>query len=146
MTRTSLATNPFHQLLTLQRDLERALNDPMLGIGGGRGVYPAVNVFSDRNGLVIRAEVPGFTPDEIDLTVEPRALVIKGERRADEHGKRGSYHRRERQHGRFGRSIPLPKDLDTARATAECRNGLLTIHIPKVEAARPKQIRVEKAA
>lgn len=143
---TLLSTNPFEELLRLQRELERSIGAPMLGNEGTRGVFPPVNIFDHRDGIVIRAEVPGFAPEQIDVSVEGRGLVIKGERPADEHSKSGSYHRRERQYGRFARSIALPKDLDTEKATAECRNGRLTIRVPRTEAAKPKQIPVHEAA
>lgn len=136
------STDPFESLLSLQRDLERALGAPMFGFEGTTTVFPLLNIFTDRGGVVIRAEVPGFKPEQIGITVEPRSLVLKGERPADTPTKPGSYHRRERQFGSFSRSVALPADLDTASATAECRNGLLTIRIPKIAAAKPKQIPV----
>jgi HSP20 family protein len=109
-------------------------------------VFPPVNVFEDRDGIVIRAEVPGFAPDQIDLSVEPRTLVLKGRRDADQPEGQGSFHRRERQHGSFARSLSLPKGLDADKATAECSHGLLTIRIPKAEAAKPKAIQIKTAA
>lgn len=143
---TLFSTDPFESLLSLQRDLERALGAPMFGFEGTPSVFPPLNIFTDRDGIVIRAEVPGFKSDQIDIMVEPRSLVVKGERPADTHTKPGSYHRRERQSGTFARSVALPADLDTAKATAECGNGLLTIRIPKAAAARPKQIAIGNAA
>jgi len=143
---TLLSTDPFERLLSLQRDLERALGAPMLGFEGTRSVFPPLNIFRDGDDIVIRAEVPGFAPDQIEISVEPRTLVVKGERPAEQQSKAGSYHRRERQHGSFARSVALPKDLDTEKATAECRNGLLSIRIPRAEAAKPKQIPIQSAA
>ncbi len=143
---TLFSTDPFESLLSLQRDLERAFDAPMFGFEGTTSVFPPLNIFTDRNGVVIRAEVPGFKSDQIDITVEARSLVIKGERPADTYAKPGGYHRRERQFGSFARSVALPADLDTAQATAECRNGLLTIRISKAAAAKPKQIAIGNAA
>lgn len=143
---TLLSTDPFRRLLSLQHDLERTLDAPMLGLERARGVFPPINIFREADGLVIRAEVPGFTSDQIEITIEPQSLVIKGERPADEHTRPGSYHRRERQHGRFARSIALPRELSTEGATADVRNGVLTIRIPKSEAAKPRRISIAKAA
>lgn len=143
---TLLSSDPFERLIELQRELERALNAPLFGFEPAASVFPPLNIFNDREGIVVRAEVPGFRPDQIEVTVEPRVLVLKGERPADEYPKPGGYHRRERQYGSFARSVVLPPDLDTSKATAECRNGLLTIRIPKVEEAKPKQIPVKAAA
>jgi HSP20 family protein len=143
---TLFSTDSFARLLSLQRELERSLGAPMFGVEGTTSVFPPLNIFNDRDGVVIRAEVPGFKSDQISITVEPRSLVLKGERPPDTHGKPGSYHRRERQFGNFARSIALPADLDTAKATAECRHGLLTIRIPRAAAAKPKQIPIKSAA
>ncbi len=142
----TLSTNPFDSLLRLQRDLERSVGGPMLGFGATTTVFPPINVFHDRDGIVVRAEVPGFDSGQIEISAENHSLVLKGERPADTPTKSGSYHRRERQHGSFARSIALPKDLEVAKASAECRNGLLTIRIPKGEAAKPKQIPISAAA
>jgi HSP20 family protein len=142
---TLFSSNPFERLLQLQRELDRALDAPMLGFEGTRSVFPPLNIFGERDGIVIRAEVPGFTSEQIAVTVEPRTLVLKGERPADEDAP-ASYHRRERPYGSFARSVALPKDLDTSKASAEYRNGLLTIRIPKAEAAKPRQITIQNAA
>ncbi len=143
---TLLSENPFESLLRLQRDLDRSLGSPMPGFSGTTTVFPPVNVFRDRDGVVIRAEVPGFSSDQIEISAEEQSLVVKGNRQADTQPSAGSYHRRERQHGSFARSIALPRDLDATKASAECRNGLLTIRIPKNEAAMPKQIPIRNAA
>lgn len=143
---TLFSSNPFENLLRLQRDLDRAHGASTLGLSGSSDVFPPLNVFSDKHGLVIRAEVPGFKSDQIDLRIEPRTLTLEGNRTAEEHQKSGSYHRRERQYGNFARSLQLPQGLDTEKATAEFRNGLLTIRVPKAESAKPKQIQVKTAA
>jgi len=143
---TLFSTDPFESLLTLQRDLDRALGSPMFGLESSAAVFPPLNIFTDRDDLVIRAEVPGFKSEQIDITAGPRSLVIKGERPTDTYAKPGGYHRRERQFGSFARSVALPADLDTDKAAAECRNGLLTIRIPKTAAAKPKQIPIRNAA
>jgi HSP20 family protein len=143
---TLFSFDPFESLLQLQRELERTLTAPLLPLNGGTNVFPLVNVFSDREGFVVRAEVPGFEADQIELTIEPNSLTLKGERPPDERKKPGSYHRRERQFGSFARTIRLPEELDAEKATAGCRNGLLTIRIPKAEAAKPRQIPIKSAA
>jgi len=138
--------NPFHDLLDLQRELDRFLGKPLgsdFGLSGG-GVFPPVNVFADKDGVVIRAEVPGVDPNGIEISMEGRTLTICGERRR-ENGKPGSYHRRERSYGKFSRSVTLPEDLDRDKANAECKHGLLTIRIPKAEAAKPKLLKVGAA-
>jgi HSP20 family protein len=78
------------------------------------------------------------------VTSERRRLTISGERKPEE-GERGAFHRRERSHGRFSRSVVLPDDLDTERANAEFRDGVMTVTIPLVAAAKPHTIPVKPA-
>jgi len=136
---------PAEGLLRLQEELDRFFGKPQLDMGlTGPNVFPPVNVFSDGDGLVVQAEVPGIKPDQIHVQIDPGRLTISGERTAGG-VKEASYHRRERRHGRFSRTIQLPRDLDPEQARAEVRNGLLTVHIPKHAAAKPRQIDVKAA-
>ena len=138
-----VSMNPFEGLLELQRELERSLTAPFLNLEGGAHVFPPINVFADGDSFVLRAEVPGFKTDEIGLTFARGCLTLTGQRQPDDHAKPGGYHRREREFGSFSRSIQLPNDFNPEKATAQCRNGLLTVRIPKTEAAKPRQIRVQ---
>lgn len=141
-----VSVNPFGSLLELQRELERSLTAPSLNLEGGAQVFPPVNVFADGDSLVVKVEVPGFKTTEIGLTLARHYLTLTGQRQPDDHAKPGSYHRREREFGSFSRSIQLPNDLDLEKATAQCRNGLLTVRIPKAAAAKPIQIRLQASA
>jgi len=138
--------DPFNALLNLQRDLDRVFDKPLgLDLGlSGRGVFPAVNVFSDRDGYVIRMEIPGVSPEQINIESHGRTLTLSGKREsAAPQG--GSFHRRERSSGQFSRSLQLPADLDLSRAEASYRQGMLTVRIPKKEEAKPRQITVKAA-
>ena len=133
-------------LLSLQRELERAFQNPFgldLGVSG-RGVYPLVNIFSEPDGYVVRLEVPGVSPEDLHIESQGRSLTIKGrrERRGPE---AASFHRRERDSGEFSRSLQLPDSLDLMRAEASYKNGILTIRVPKREEAKPRQISVKAA-
>lgn len=140
------AFDPFQDLLDLQKELDRFLGKPFhgydFGLSGG-GVFPPINVFADKDGIVIRAEVPGVDPKALEISIEGRTLTVSGERKRDETA--GSFHRRERSFGKFSRSVTLPEDVDCDRAAAECKNGLLTIRIPRSEAAKPRLLKVESA-
>jgi HSP20 family protein len=134
--------DPVEGLLHLQEELDRFFGKPQFDLGlMGPNVFPSINVFTDGNGLIVRAEVPGIKPDQIRLQVEPGRLTVSGERTAVG-GSQASYHRRERRSGTFSRTIQLPRDVDTEHAAAECRNGLLTVRIPRQAAAKPRQIDV----
>jgi HSP20 family protein len=137
--------DPFQGLPSLQSELDRFLRSPLgLDLGpSGVGVFPPINVFGDRDGnVVVRAEVPGLAPGSIGISIEDRVLTITGERTEPER-KNASCHRRERRFGKFSRSVQLPADLNGERATAQCKDGLLTVTIPKREEAKPKQIEVQ---
>jgi HSP20 family protein len=132
-------------LMRLQEELDRFFGKPPYDLGlTGPNVFPPVNVFTDKAGFVVQAEVPGVQPDQLQVQVDPGRLTVSGERTLPT-GKEVSYHRRERRYGRFSRTIQLPPDVDSANARAELRNGLLTIHIPKQAAAKPRQIEVRAA-
>jgi len=115
------------------------------GLGpSGRGVYPAINVFTDREGYVLRMEVPGVAPEGLEIETQSHTLRVSGKRDIKT-PEEGSFRRRERGGGEFSRSLQLPADLDVARAEASCKHGMLTIRIPKNEEAKPHQISVKAA-
>jgi HSP20 family protein len=138
--------DPVSGLLTLQRELERAFQSPFGNALGpsGRGVFPPVNVFSDRDGYVVKVEVPGIPPEKLSIEGEGRTLTISGSRDV-EASQGGAFHRRERGAGQFSRSLQLPDDLDVGAAHATYKHGVLTIRVPKREEAKPRQISVQAA-
>jgi HSP20 family protein len=140
--------HPLSELLRLQQELESLLDRPTSDVSFGPsspGVFPPVNVFRDRQGdLVIRAELPGVKPEDIDVTHEARRLTLSGERKA-ETTDNGAYHRRERPWGKFSRAIHLPADLDVEKAEAHFHQGVMTLRVPRAQAAKPRQITVQAA-
>jgi HSP20 family protein len=140
---TLLFADPVERLMNLQRELDSFLHRPQRA-DSGFGVFPPINVFSDPDGLVVMAEVPGIAPDTINVTVEQRTLTIAGERQREVR-KEGSSHRRERRFGKFSRSLHLPTDVAADKATAECRDGVLTVKIPKRAEAKPTQVQIKAA-
>jgi HSP20 family protein len=140
------ALDPMNALMNLQRELDHAFDDRRgLDLGlSGRGVFPAVNVFSDQDGYVVRMETPGVSSDQITIESHGRTLTISGKRESvGPQG--GSFHRRERNNGQFSRSLQLPGDLELGRAEASYKNGMLTIRIPKKEEAKPHLITIKAA-
>ena len=139
--------DPVSGLLTLQRELDRAFENPFpafnLGVSG-RGVFPPMSIFSDQEGYVIRLEVPGVAPEQITIEGQGRTLTVAGKRDGAA-PESASFHRRERGTGAFSRSIQLPDDLDVTRAEAAYKHGILTVRVPKKEEARPRQISVKAA-
>jgi HSP20 family protein len=143
MTLFRFSSDPLDSLLSLQRELARVFESPFgFELGpSGRGVYPAINVFTDKNGTVLRMEVPGVPPENIQIETHGRTITVSGKRevKAPENG---SFHRRERSVGEFSRSVQPPSDVDVSRAEASCKHGILTVRIPKKEEAKPRQIAV----
>ena len=144
--RFSPTLDPINALLNLQRELERVVDNPLgLDLGlSGRGVSPAVNVFSERDGYVVRMEVPGMSAEQLNIESHGRTLTMSGKRESGA-PQGGSFHRRERSSGQFSRSLQLPADLDLSRAEASYKQGMLTVRIPKKEEAKPHQITIKAA-
>jgi len=146
LSRFSAEFDPLDMLLSLQQDLARVFENPSgfdLGISG-RGGFPLVNVFSESDSYVVRLEVPGIVPEQTTVESQGRTLLISGTR-DDALPEGASYHRHERNLGRFSRAIQFPDELDLGRAEASYRNGILTIRIPKKDEAKPRQITVQAA-
>lgn len=106
-----------------------------------RTVYPRVNVFDTGAALVVRAELPGVAEKDLGLTLNYDVLTLKGERKAD--APEGySVHRQERAPVRFSRSFTLPAKIDPEKTSATLKDGVLTITLPKLPEAQPRQISV----
>jgi HSP20 family protein len=102
-----------------------------------------MNVTEDKDNYYVRAELPGLKADELDITVTGDTLSISGERKLPVEDEKAQYHRREREAGRFSRIVSLPDQVDTGKVEARCADGILTVLLPKAEAAKPKQIAVK---
>lgn len=103
---------------------------------------PVVDVYETDDQFVIKADLPGIAKEDIDLNVKDRVLTLKGERRLEKDGHTENVHSRERFYGRFERAFRLPNHVDGDKITADYKDGVLKIEIPKPEAIKPKQITV----
>jgi HSP20 family protein len=115
---------------------------------GFRGSWaPAVDIFeTETHDLVLKAELPGMTREDIEVIVENSTLVLKGNKTFDAAVKEENYRRVERTHGTFHRSFTLPNTVDASKVTADYKNGVLTVKLPFREEAKPRTINVEVAA
>jgi HSP20 family protein len=104
---------------------------------------PLVDIAEDEKEYLIKAELPDIKRDQIKVTVENGVLAISGERKFEKEEKGKKYHRIERAYGSFVRSFGLPDDADAEKVNADFKDGILTVHVAKSEAARPKQIEVK---
>ena len=135
----------FDELDRLRKDMDRLFGG-LTGWPAGEtvaGVFPLTNVTEDDHNYYVRAELPGMAANEIDISVTGESISISGERQIRAEKKEAKYHRREREAGKFSRIISLPGQVDTEKVEASCIDGVLTIIVPKAEAAKPKQITVK---
>jgi HSP20 family protein len=108
---------------------------------------PPVDIFqTGDHELVLKAELPDMSREDIDITVENFVLTIKGEKKATTDVKDDQYHHIERRYGAFSRSFSLPQTVDSNRVSAEYKNGVLTVRLPLREEAKPRSIKVDVAA
>ena len=103
---------------------------------------PAVDIMETDHQLVVKADLPDIDPKDLDIRVENNILTIRGERKFEKQVNDGNYLRVERAYGSFARSFSLASTVNTEAIKAEYQNGVLTLHIPKREEAKPKQIKV----
>src|SRR5712692_3773460 len=105
---------------------------------------PAVEVFETDHDVVIRAELPGIDPKNVDITVTDNALTLQGEATAEHEENGRNYYRRELRYGSFIRTLALPDAVKGDQAKASYKNGILEIHVPKSEQrVKPKSVKVE---
>ncbi len=138
--------SPWQEMAQLHREVSRLFSDPF-SLAGGRTApaYPPMNVWANENGLVVTAELPGFDPEAIDISVVDDTLTVSGSRQPEELGDSESYRRRERNYGKFSRTFQLPFAVEVDNVEAAFENGLLNISLPRAELDKPKKITVKKA-
>ena len=136
-------SSPFEQLERMRQQMDRLYEDdrsPFHSLHAG--VFPLVNLTEDASSYFVRAELPGIKAYELDIQVTANTLSISGERKIEAEEEGAKYHRRERDAGRFSRSIGLPGEIDSDKVNAKLENGILTVVVSKAEVAKPKQISV----
>ncbi len=137
--------DPFEELERMRRQMDRLF----AGLSGRllseptAGVFPLVNVTESSDNYYVRAELPGVKSGDMDISVTGTSLSISGERKIPPEDDKANYHRREREAGKFSRMINLPGQIDTSKVEARCTDGILTVVLPKSEAAKPKQITIK---
>ncbi|GAA5505785.1 Hsp20/alpha crystallin family protein [Novipirellula caenicola] len=135
---------PMADVNRLRSELDRLFGQVSGGNGPSRrGTFPLVNMWEDDNALYLEAELPGFEMDDLEIYVTGgNQLSISGERKQPEH-EAGAWHRQERGFGKFRRTLELQQDVDSENVSANFRNGILTLTMPKSEAAKPRRIEVK---
>ena len=135
----SLTHDPVNSLRLFEDAVTRLMSEPRTSPPWS----PAVDIVETENELVLKADLPDVKLEDIDVRVENQTLSIKGERKFEKDFADKGYHRIERSYGSFMRSCAVPNSVDTEKVSADYKNGVLTIALPKKEAAKPKQVKVE---
>ena len=138
---------PMRELNTLQTEMNRLFNTFFdEGNGQGRGPArrwaPAVDLFEREDSLVLKADLPGLSEQDVQIEVRDTVLTISGERTADFEDKQNGYYRVERSFGSFSRALTLPEGVDAGKIAASFDNGVLEITIPKPEERKPRRIEI----
>ena len=137
--------DPFAGLASLQREINRLVEDFVEGgVPWGQDIRtqkPAVEVTDTPEALIVRVQVPGISKDDLHLTVTPETLTIRGEGRAAEAGQ--NVFQREFRYGPFSRTVPLPVTVQAEQASAQLKDGILTVTLPKSTQAQGRDIPIE---
>ncbi|HEY6292751.1 MAG TPA: Hsp20/alpha crystallin family protein [Terriglobia bacterium] len=138
---------PFRDLVTTQDQFNRLFNDTFSrffdeGAPGTRAWAPPVDIYETDQDIVLKAELPGVDPKDVEIRVEDGTLWLKGERKFENEVHKDGYHHVERAYGAFSRAFPLPGSVNSEKAKAEYSNGVLTLTLPKREEAKPKTIKI----
>ena len=144
---TIMRYDPFRDLRTLQEEvnrlfstnMSRAFDDEAIG----RGAWaPSVDIYENKDHIVLEAELPGMNQEDFDLSIENNLLTLRGERKFEKTDENDNYHRVERSYGAFTRSFTLPQTVSAEGATAEYNNGVLRVTLPKREETKARRIQV----
>ncbi len=136
--------DPLRELARVQEELNRSLGDERLYRSGESvGWTPACDIYEDGEEIVVRAELAGVEPKDVDIRFENGVLTMKGERKLEMETKRENYHRVELSYGTFTRAFSLPATIDAEKIRAESKHGVLLLHLPKKPEAKPKSIQVK---
>ena len=142
---TFVKWDPFRDFVSLDRGLNAVLNAATRGVDSEESREswtPAVEIFERGTDLVVRAELPGISRDEIEIDIEDDSLTLRGERKKDVEPEEGKSYRSERTYGAFKRSFSLAPTVDVSRISATHKNGVLEIVLPKVEQAKPQRVEI----
>jgi HSP20 family protein len=139
---------PMGNLASFQHEMNRVFNDFFRGgngeeAGSGLGAWtPPVDIYETDDALVIKAELPGVAKDDVSVDVHQNTLTLRGQRKPDAGVPQDRYHRVERAYGAFQRSFVLPAVVDQDKVQATYHDGILELHLPKSERAKPRRIAI----
>ncbi len=133
--------DPFAELSRIQDDMTRAMN--ARGERAQRSFSPSVDIFEEKEAIVVAVELPGVKAEDVNITVENDLLTISGERKFQRREDKGDWHRVESTYGQFTRSFALPKTVSSDNIEANLDAGVLTVRLAKRQEAKPRKIEVK---
>ena len=142
--------DPVRELDSLQSDMNR-LFDRFFDSGRGNGSavrrwIPAMDLVESEEDIVLRADLPGMTEEDVEIETKDGVLTVSGERKAEHEQKGEGFHRVERAFGRFSRTLSLPDGVDASRVAASFDNGVLEVRVPKPEETKPTRVEIGKGS
>lgn len=136
--------DPYRDLVTMRELMDRVFDRSLSNVtSSGWDLNLALDVIENPDEFVVKASIPGINPDDLDITYNDRTLTIKGELKESKEISEERYHLRERRFGSFARSINLPTNIDADQIAANYESGVLELHLPKTEEAKPRRIQVK---
>jgi HSP20 family protein len=131
----------------MDRVFDRFTAEPFEWGWGGNGKWiPALDVIDAESEFLIKAEIPGMDPKDVNISISGDRLTLSGEKEESTEDKRDNYFVSERRFGSFQRTVQLPEGADTEKVIAEQANGVLTVRIPKLKAVKPRQVPIKAAS
>jgi HSP20 family protein len=139
--------SPWREMERIHREMNRLFYDSVAMDGGRTGpdTYPPVNVWTNEDGAVVMAELPGFGPEDIEISVIGETLTLSGSRQPEELKDEEKFYRRERSSGSFTRTFRLPFKVNADAIEAVFEKGVLQVSVPRLEADKPRKINVKGA-
>jgi HSP20 family protein len=139
---------PVREMQTMRSLMDRFFDEPFFGAPQlwsqrGEGFPLALDMIEEEGQYIVKASMPGVEPDQVEITLTDNVLTIKGETKSESENDRSNYHVRERHYGSFVRHLTLPAAVDAEHVEATHENGVLTLRLPKTEAAKPKKIAIQ---
>lgn len=137
---------PVREMMTLREAMDRLFDDAFtrpLNLRDGGWSSPAIDMYQTDDDVVVKAALPGFKAEEVQINVTGDVLTLRGEMKREEDKKDKAWHMREQRWSSFERSIALPTEVKADKAAADFENGILTVTLPKAEEVKPKTITVK---
>ena len=138
--------DPYRDITALRDEMNRLFTRSLGDSAGGSAWTPAMDIFDTQDAVVLKAELPGLTPDDIDIEIDDNVLTVKGERRFEDTVEEGRYYRLERAYGGFSRTVTLPQGVKSEEISADFDNGVLHVRVPKADEVKPRKIAVGAGA